>query len=100
MSDRVGHWNELTGVECPHGLDTGGPVCPNCEQSVIAFLAASNARHISNVGTPGLGRARLAEQVRQLLYHATGTEWEVRQVIPPPTNPRMDDRQKGVRRWR
>lgn len=38
-------------------------------------------------GAAGLARARLAAEVAQYLYYATGREFRVTQVIPEPTHP-------------
>lgn len=59
------------------------------EQNVIDWIADLDRKYIEETGTAGLGHARTQEHVKRILYFATGNEFEVRQVIPPPTHPRI-----------
>lgn len=65
------------------------------EQAVIDWLSRLTAHYTRMTGTAGLGRARTQEHVARLLYFATGSQFEVRQVIPPPTHPRRPHNRQG-----
>lgn len=65
------------------------------EQAVIDWLSRLTAHYTRMTGTAGLGRARTQEHVARLLYFATGSQFEVRQVIPPPTHPRQPHNRQG-----
>lgn len=65
------------------------------EQQVIDWLADLTAHYTRMTGTAELGRAKTREHASRLLYFATGCQFEVRQVIPPPSHPRQPHNRQG-----
>lgn len=67
------------------------------EQDVIDWLADAFQDHMAADETAVIAARRMADRAQNLLYFATGRHFEVRQVIPNPTQPRPPRRRQGSR---